>query len=125
MPNEARVPIHGEIIGDISTATKATVYKASAPTTAYTVAAADRVVITDITLSASADATIQFYQDADDDNTVDGGETIEAGYFLAGGGVAKDYVTAYWCTAGITPEAVSSTADTVRIIFNGFLVTGA
>ena len=90
--------------------------------TAITLAAGDRVVITDIVIVVGSAITVYVFDGAN--TTVAAGERISVGSFPANGGVKDGATTPHYCAAGTYPKLKTSGAGQVDAIIRGHIVSG-
>lgn len=123
-----QVPIRGEFSSaDARAATltettaRVSLYQ-DGTTTAVTLAATDRVVITGFSVGGAANMTVEIYGGSDD--TVDAGESLIFTRITAAIG---SYATNLniTCMAGTYPKVETSAAGQVDLVLYGYVVRGA
>jgi len=91
-------------------------------TTSITLAATDKVVITDIDIRVGITGrTVQVYDGAN--NTVDAGETIHAGTYAASTGHNRVSATPHSCQLGSYPKVKTSGAGQVDLNIRGYVLS--
>lgn len=123
-------PIYfSEEVADASTANQILLYEAGVSTsggaTALTLAATERLVITEVIVVTNTAADVKVFLNEDNDGTVDAGEIVVAGDLAANGGIAKSFVAQPRMGAlGANLYVSSSAAANVHVNGTGYIVNG-
>lgn len=119
MNNVAGKPVRGEIASaDASAGVSFTLYDGNG--VAVTLGSDERILISDIDLSADAAMRAEVFFGAD--ATVDAGERLFCSYFGANGGASKTYTQPLYVPVGRTPRLRTSALGNIRATFNGVIV---
>jgi phage baseplate assembly protein gpV len=121
------IPFHGEFSSADASAlneanSRVLLYRGGS-VAAYTLAATERVVITDFDVVCGASGlTVTLYDG--DNTTVAAGETINKGTFAANGGISSHLTTPHFCQLGTWPKVKTSGAGQIDVTIRGVIVTG-
>jgi len=88
---------------------------------ARTIGASERLVITSYHLVSGSAVTVELFDDANANGTVDAGERIGGGDFAANGGLTESSIE-HPCQLGKTPKIKASASGTVKAVVRGHLI---
>lgn len=113
--------VHGELHStDASGGLEVPLYEAGR-TDVRTLLSSEILVITDAEIISVPGGDVSLFLDANDDNTLDAGETVLRGTVAANGGIARSFVgTPRFGVEGAKPHIIAP-AGVVDVLFTGFI----